>query len=561
MAPLFFVSLIFILLSFICSIHGIIIVKSVIMNLTISTYDSRLSDFGPSFYNYDDSIRGYLVAVSPPEACTPLSPAPPPDSLKNALNTLPASYLKPTGTFQRVLQVFKKAAVSLMVGRSFSSPSNDVNQSYNSTSWRSYPMFALIRRGNCSFVQKVRTAQAANYSAVIVYDNVPSNSIFPMGHDKQNVSDINVPSVFVSGFDGMELQEFDFFNSQRHYIVVIYSDYIFPISFYLMPFFVVVIVGLIAMVGGFLLKVCLDWRAKRRNRLSRRHLKRLTEKKFHKGVDPYETCAICLDDYEEGDRIRILPCGHAFHSSKCIDPWLLKNKRNCPICKRRICIPNAPNDSQDEEMGEGTTGSTGNELNHSSEVDERRPLLAGSDSSQISQTGPATASQPLQAAVQRNAIGYGSTTAEVCPEVVTADPPSFRERIASRLSSVKSALDSSLLRLRSRNYEVLTDDLSNSQGNINPTNAIIPDVSVMLDGHQSEFDAEMPSTSQANVNHTIIPKQSAGLEEDIKSPDNNATILSCSMPSSSSVDGELFHSFQQRALTPAKLHAQGYKKV
>ncbi|KAI8456617.1 hypothetical protein BY996DRAFT_8685707 [Phakopsora pachyrhizi] len=61
-------------------------------------------------------------------------------------------------------------------------------------------------------------------------------------------------------------------------------------------------------------------------------------------------CALCLSDFEVGDLIRILPCGHCFHQQEIqqncmgIDSWLLKSKRLCPIC--RMSIVREPNEDK-----------------------------------------------------------------------------------------------------------------------------------------------------------------------------------------------------------------------
>ncbi|KAI8907000.1 hypothetical protein DFJ77DRAFT_186017 [Powellomyces hirtus] len=48
-----------------------------------------------------------------------------------------------------------------------------------------------------------------------------------------------------------------------------------------------------------------------------------------------DCCAICIDEFTAGCRVRELPCRHCFHDL-CIDPWLLHHALLCPVCKRDI---------------------------------------------------------------------------------------------------------------------------------------------------------------------------------------------------------------------------------
>jgi len=50
----------------------------------------------------------------------------------------------------------------------------------------------------------------------------------------------------------------------------------------------------------------------------------------------YNACSICLEDFESGEKLLLLPkCHHYFHSD-CIIPWLTERNPTCPLCKANI---------------------------------------------------------------------------------------------------------------------------------------------------------------------------------------------------------------------------------
>jgi hypothetical protein len=71
--------------------------------------------------------------------------------------------------------------------------------------------------------------------------------------------------------------------------------------------------------------------------------------KFEKGMvlsgacgddkDPSVCCCICLVEYDVGDSLRVLPCGHDFHEA-CVDEWLSRNA-SCPTCRKAITAAGA----------------------------------------------------------------------------------------------------------------------------------------------------------------------------------------------------------------------------
>ncbi|XP_055544945.1 E3 ubiquitin-protein ligase RNF13 [Wyeomyia smithii] len=229
----------------------------------------------------------------------------------------------------------------------------------------------IIARYNCSFEDKIRNAQIAGFAAVIVH-NVGSNDLERMSAN--HAEDIVIPSVFIGESNGLFIVEN--FMYPLNYALIITDDVPFNINNNLIiPFAIVVGMCFIIMICFMIIRCIRERRRMLRHRLPSSVLKKIPIVKFAKGMQ-YETCAICLDDYIDNERLRVLPCHHAYHV-KCIDPWLTKNRRVCPICKRKVFARGERRPPRRRSSSDSMS---------SSDADENTPLLNATDANQANNT-------------------------------------------------------------------------------------------------------------------------------------------------------------------------------
>lgn len=230
----------------------------------------------------------------------------------------------------------------------------------NNTQW-----IALVRRNVCSFVQKVQHVQRAGFSAAIIH-NVGSNSLLRMHAAASSVT--AVPSVFVGAGSAEILSTYNYSTDYTVELKPVDPGYKF-----LWPFVAVLVMCMCVMLMISFLKYACGKVHMCIKRVSKSSLRKLPVKKFSKG-DKYDICAICLEEYQIGDKLRIMPCSHAFHR-KCIDVWLTKTKHTCPLCKKKVFCHGSMADDSDSDSGSVENSGTS--------ASERTPLLASVTVSEV----------------------------------------------------------------------------------------------------------------------------------------------------------------------------------
>lgn len=75
--------------------------------------------------------------------------------------------------------------------------------------------------------------------------------------------------------------------------------------------------------------------------LKKSELRRIPVAVYRSGIGiPAIDCPICLGEFADGEKVRVLPkCHHGFHV-KCIDVWL-KSHSSCPTCRQSLLGPTA----------------------------------------------------------------------------------------------------------------------------------------------------------------------------------------------------------------------------
>ncbi|KAK4351238.1 hypothetical protein RND71_030551 [Anisodus tanguticus] len=93
--------------------------------------------------------------------------------------------------------------------------------------------------------------------------------------------------------------------------------------------------------------------------LKKSTLRQLPVTVYGSGVNiPATDCPICLGEFMDGEKVRVLPrCHHGFHV-KCIDIWLALHS-SCPTCRQSLMEQNTTTTTGDVETGLRQPSTTG----------------------------------------------------------------------------------------------------------------------------------------------------------------------------------------------------------
>ncbi|KIY69881.1 hypothetical protein CYLTODRAFT_348670 [Cylindrobasidium torrendii FP15055 ss-10] len=251
---------------------------------------------------------------------------------------------------------------------------------------------ALVQRGQCEFVSKVREAQRLGARAVVVGGVDPEISGLPDTlinmYSPDDSSDVKISATYIRYSDYAQLNDLIASSNTSHsglrtLSLLITADYS-AWEWYspIVTFIIILLLPSILTFATLLIHRVRAARAAQRDRAPEDIVLNLPwqvwtgngwekhdgnavartsfeEPQIERGTENEEAstsrpptdrqpthpwfedqleCAICLSEFAKGDKVRVLPCHHIFHLAE-VDEWLIQRKKLCPICKADVTHP------------------------------------------------------------------------------------------------------------------------------------------------------------------------------------------------------------------------------
>lgn len=265
--------------------------------------------------------------------------------------------------------------------------------------------WVMLLRGECAFIEKVRTAQAAGYEGVIIGDDGSSyDSLITMF--ARAAEDVVVPSLFVTHQSYTVLREAA--KGASALLITVDSSEMrtdWPLLDTL------VFICFSPLCTLFIVYVVLYFRRRRlhlSNILPPAYLSKLETVEYMAKDGVNAECVICLDSFEDEEKVLELPCKHLYHED-CIRKWLIERKKICPICKRDVSVGIDVREGRIDEAAlssdsDPVTTTTTTPAHHAqAQADESTPLIRASGTQTTSTTTTTTPAETIPEDLRRAA--------------------------------------------------------------------------------------------------------------------------------------------------------------
>ncbi|KAI7907586.1 uncharacterized protein BX663DRAFT_491380 [Cokeromyces recurvatus] len=190
---------------------------------------------------------------------------------------------------------------------------------------------ALVKEGRCSFLTKIKNMQASGAMAIVIGSS--DTKIRHLSTQVDSVLDVKIPTIFLASTEYSEVLHWIEIEglSVNVFMKLDSLDQDFEVGVSILLPLLLVLLGPICVLLLYCINdyIC-EWHRKRKEVASVNMVSSLTKKTFcydKLKENETETCVICLEDYVDGDELRILPCNHHYHIF-CIDIWLTKQKKD-----------------------------------------------------------------------------------------------------------------------------------------------------------------------------------------------------------------------------------------